>query len=443
MTTPPDVEHVDAVVVGSTIRSLVAAYVLDRLGYRAVVLERSARLGGADGSFVTGGGTVFDHGLHVLDDRRSDLATRLFTHVIDGAVHRVTLRRAIALRGQLMPYAPAPSEMPSDVRSMLADRDLVDDIGDDPPTRERLAQCYGEAFTKLILDEVLPSYPTEARHLAFGVEKHRLLANIYPWFFPQARRLQSADESRAFHDLLRAGVGQDILYPDGGSFGCFARAFVDKLDPARVEVLTDVRSVHFEVQPSSHRVESVDAAGRRFRGDHYFWGEGWPALCQLLDVPCQDIATDRVMLGSFRLDRAPITEYHEILVGDPDLRINRIHFPAAFRCSDEPLMQIEFAVPLHDHHWTLDPDEWQARWLDDTRRLGILDERHSVEDFDFRSFVMHFNAYGAEGEALRDADPTLLHPDSNVRPIVPSMANLNLTRYVARAVRYVTAVLSS
>ena len=45
-------EDVDAVVIGSNIRGLVAAYVLSQLGYCAIVLERSERLGGADGSFV-------------------------------------------------------------------------------------------------------------------------------------------------------------------------------------------------------------------------------------------------------------------------------------------------------------------------------------------------------------------------------------------------------
>lgn len=56
---------------------------------------------------------------------------------------------------------------------------------------------------------------------------------------------------------------------------------------------------------------------------------------------------------------------------------------------------------------------------------------------------MHFNGYGAEGEALRDADSALLKRDSNVHPVVPSMANLNLNRYVPRAVRDVTALLAA
>ena len=60
-----------------------------------------------------------------------------------------------------------------------------------------------------------------------------------------------------------------------------------------------------------------------------------------------------------------------------------------------------------------------------------------------RSFPMHFNGFGMEGEPLLDADPRLIRPDSNVHAVVPSMANLNLNRYVPRAIRDVTALLAN
>ena len=65
-----------------------------------------------------------------------------------------------------------------------------------------------------------------------------------------------------------------------------------------------------------------------------------------------------------------------------------------------------------------------------------------IVEFDFKSFPLHFNAFGAEGEPLRDADPTLVSSESNIRPVVPSMANLNLNGYVPRVVDYVTSVLA-
>ncbi len=439
------VEWLDAIVVGASLRGLVTAHVLNELGCRAVVLERGRSLGGADGSFVTPAGTIFDHGLHVLDHERSEVATCLFEQVTDGAVYRSTLRRAIVLRGEVMPYNPHPREMPAALRALLlahhADADLVDELGDALPTRARLARCYGQAFTDLVFDEVLPSYPTENRHRAFGVDEARLLTNLYPWFFPRARRVTGVgDGSRAFHDKLRRGEAQDVLYPREGGFGGFAAAFVRKLDPARVQVLTGCSDLRVELARDSHTVAFVEAQGRRFAAPHCFWAAGWPALCKLLALPCQDVATDRVLLGSFRFDRAPHSEWHELLVGDPRLRMNRVSFPARFRHCEEPLVQVEFAVPVAEP-WPTTGDEWLPAWQEDLRRLGVLDDRHRAVEADFRAFQMHFNAFGAEGEPLRDADPSLLAQGTNLRPVVPSMANLNLNTWVPQALAYVHAVM--
>lgn len=441
-----DIERLDAVVLGGSIRGLVAAHVLDQLGCRAVLLERAPRVGGADSSFVTPGGACFDHGLHVLDYNRSVLATRLFERAIGGNVLRQVLRRAIVLRNHIVPYNPTRAQLPPALAALLPagapEQPFVDELGLESPTRARLAQFYGQAFTDLIFDEVLPSYPSECRHRRFGVDEAKLLTNIYPWFFPRAVRPERRDDaSRAFHDRLRAGQEQEILYPRTGGFGAFAEGFRSRLNPSQVEVVTGANDLQVVLQPGTHRVLHVIAAGRRFVADHYFWGAGWPPLCKLLALPCQDVATDRVMVGSFVLDRPAHAQFHEYLVGDPACWINRVSLPASFRGTDEPLLQVEYSVPIAES-WPPDAPAWQARWRQDLQRLGLLDAGHRVVEFDFRAFVMHFNGYGAEGEPLRDADPRLLARDSNLHPLVPSMANLNLNHHVPATVAYVAAVVA-
>jgi glycine/D-amino acid oxidase-like deaminating enzyme len=439
MSTP---ETVDAVVIGANMRGLVTAHLLDALGYRAVLIERGPKLGGADGTFVTPGGARFEYGLHVLDEDRSEIATRLFRRAVDDRVHRVRLERGIVLRGQAMPYAPRPSQMPDELRRMLPGEELVDALGDDPPTRANLARHYGRAFTDLVFDEVLPSYPSENRHRRFGVDESRLLANIYPWFFPRAqRRSKSGDESRAFHDRLRNGLPQWILYPREGGFSGFAEGLLRKLDRARIEVLMGADDLRLELAPGSHTVAAVHAKGRVLRARHVFWAGPWEPLCRILGLPCQSVATDRVMLGSFVFDRPATSAFNELLVGDPSFSLARVYFPGRWRESDDPLMQVEFAVPKAED-WPADPEHWRAKWLDDARRLGLIGAQHRLVEFDFKAITMHFNGFGMEGEPLRDADPSAIQAGSNLHPVVPSMANLNLNRYVPRAIAEVGAVLA-
>ena len=70
-------------------------------------------------------------------------------------------------------------------------------------------------------------------------------------------------------------------------------------------------------------------------------------------------------------------------------------------------MQVEYAFPKAEA-WSIDPDHWRTLWLADLRRLGILQADHHVDEFDFKTFCLHYNAFGMEGEALRDADPAVL-----------------------------------
>lgn len=437
-----DIQELDAVVVGASTRGLVATYVLSAFGFRAVLLERAPFIGSADGSFQLSDGTWFDFGMHVLDDMRSPMATHLFRHVVGQRVNRLKLKRAMVLRGHIVPYAPEPSSLPDELKQLLHPGELTDDIGDELPTRDRLAKHYGAGYADLIYDEVLPSYPTENRHREFGVDESELLVNIYPWFFPRARRTpKQGDISRAFHDKLRSGIDQHILYPLEGGFGGFCRGFVESYDADRIEVVTGAADVAIHLGTGKHEIDHISASGRQFRATHYFWASGWPDLCRLLDIECQNPATDQIVLGSFRLNEAADTEFHEILFGDPRHKINRISFPGAFRGSDEPLVQIEFAFPVAENR-SLDGDGWKQEWLDSLRELGILSERHRVELFDFKTRSLHFNGYGMEGVKLIDADAAKVDPGSNVHPIVPSMSNLNLNSHIPLDVEYVTRVLS-
>jgi len=436
-----ELENVDAIVVGGNLCGLVTSYLLDRLGYRAVLLERQAGVGGANASFTSPDGTTFDLGMHVLDDMRSEVTTRLFTEAIDGRVQRVLLRRGMVLGGHLVPYNPVPADMPRDLRKMLPGDEIVDDLGAGVPTREELRRYYG-AYADFVFDEVLPSFRSEWRHRELGVDESRLMTNIYPWFFPRARRRSIADrESRPFHDRLRDGEGQYVLYPEEGGFAGFARGFLAKLGP-RIEVLTDLPDLHFEINPATHTVKWVQARGRKLASRHIFWCAPWPRLCRLLDLPVQDLATDNLLLGSFRFDAPAFSDFNEILVADPSFQIDRISFPGRFAKSDAPVLQVEFAFPVADKKTPLKEPHWREAWLGDLRRLRLLGASHRVESFDFKCFRMHYNSFGAEGEPRREPDPSRILPGSNIRPVAPTMQNRNLNGSVPLYLEYVMRVLA-
>ena len=75
--------------------------------------------------------------------------------------------------------------------------------------------------------------------------------------------------------------------------------------------------------------------------------------------------------------------------------------------------------------------------------LALSTDSHQVEAFDFKTFCMHFNAYGMDGVPLAEADPSQLSDDTNFYPVTPSLFRLNLNSHVPRDIAYVTNVLST
>jgi hypothetical protein len=288
---------------------------------------------------------------------------------------------------------------------------------------------------------VLPSFRCELRHRELGVDEALLTANIYPWFFPRAtRRRIDAGESRSFHDHLRRGEEQYLLYPKEGGFAGFANGFLSKLS-SNVEILTNPDDLRFEVDQATQSIRWIEAGGRKLTSRHIFWSGRWSWLCEVLDLPTQNLATDNVLLGSFRFDSAAESEFNEILVADPTFEIDRISFPGKFAGTDAPVLQVEFAFPVADASTPLDADYWRERWVADLRRLGLLTESHRVSDFDFKKVRMHYNSFGAEGQARIEPDPSMLHPSTNIRPVAPTNQNRNLNGSVPLYIDHVARVL--
>jgi hypothetical protein len=156
----------------------------------------------------------------------------------------------------------------------------------------------------------------------------------------------------------------------------------------------------------------------------------------------QNLATDNLLLGSFRFNQPAISKYNEILIGDPSFHIDRISFPGKFAQTNAPQLQVEFAFPVADQSLPLEPQHWQQTWISDLRRLGLLGDGHRLETYDFRYFRMHYNSFGAEGEECREAAPSLLMPSSNIWPVAPTVQHRNINNRVPLYLQQINRVLT-
>ena len=432
-------ERSDALVIGSNLAALTVAHFLSSFGYSVRVIDRAAQVGGTDRSFQNRCGRTFDFGFHSLAYMRSELVTKLFLAAIDGAVHHHEHRRGMVLRGHQVPYNAPPKEWPSELAELLPPAEVRDTIGGAPPTRERIAGCYGPRFADFIYDEVLASYPAELRQLEFGIEAWKLLVNIYPWFFPRVERARvDHGSSRAYQDSVREGREESLLYPKRGGFGAFASAFRRKLEAAGVEFVLGADDFETEIRSDPLAVETVRAGGRRFHSDRVYWCASPTSLCEAIGQPLPPLDPDWFVLGSFQFAEPIDCAFTELIVGDPDHAISRISFPGRLAGERDDLVQLEFAYPKAVDPYGKDAAAWCERWTESLRALGIAPVSNALVDFDFKRVPLLYNCYGVEGEPTPELDLRAIPSDSNLKPVLPTLRKVNINTRVPQYLAFLT-----
>ena len=433
-------EHYHAIIGGGGLAGAITARILSQHRYRVLVIEKQAELGQNNRSFRNGRGEVFDPGYHALDENRSVFTTRFFHQVLNGRCHRLPLRRGIVLRGHLLDFNAPVAEWPTELAALFPVRELEDSI-EGPPTREALAKTYGDAFTALVFDEIVPSYPALLWQRENGVPEEKLLNLIYPWFFPRARRAWNPrDESSRFHAAVRQSGGHHILYPDEGGFGAFVEGIVQGIDTEYATVRTGARDVQFQFDTAAQRMEGVRCDGATATADHYFWCMPATVLAKLAGLRIPALHPQRLALGSFAFDREVLCPHHEILVGDPRIPIGRISFPGRIAAGRNHLVQTEHLFPVG--FGEVDPQTWQQECLESFRRLGIVAPDAQVleycETIEPRGFASIENLQ----ESIEEYGAAFANPETNVAIPHLGLGPENINRVVPSVFRTVYATIT-
>ena len=343
--------HFDVVFQGGNINSLVCATLAAELGFKTCILEKSRPFRGFNSSFALGDES-FDFGYHALDYGRSVLATKVVEQALDGEFIIAELARAIFLKGHLIAYNESLANYPEVLRNLFP-ADLVNDIDSENPTRADIARVYGPEFSKWAFEEAIPSYRLLAEELALGVDEKYLIKNIFPWFFPRAKRVaERASEHFRFHDAKRGGEMLNLE---------------KKAEKAGVSILTQ-----YDLEFAGKNIQSLKINGETCSFQHFFWTASVPELETKINAQLVESKPATMMMGSFVYDSDVLCDYHEILVAAPELHIDRVSFPGKMAGKRNNLVQVEFSFPTGkiDHP----ENEWHRLWQNDLAKMGVIRE---------------------------------------------------------------------
>ena len=377
----PKTIDVDSLIVGGGFAGCITAWILAAENERAVLLEKGASTAGMSGSFVDPDGNSFDYGRHVLNYGRTDLATRFFEHTLRDQVRAFTLQRGLLLRGKVIPYAAPIERWPREFRDHIRLDGTSRQVGVGS-TRSEFAAAYGDWFADFVFDDVLSAFPTLMWRLEQGTPEEELLDWIFPWFFPLSDREAPPDEaaergvfsaeSRRYHYDTRHGDGERVLFPAGGrGFGQWLEAMIDQSAP-HVEVRAELGDLDFEFEADSCRLAAVRTRDEIYRPQRVFWCAPLPILCHAFDWKLPEGEPQSFLLGNFTFQKPLDVDFHEVLSGDPDHRINRISFPGHIGGMSQPVtLQIEH-LNLSRNVAERSDAAWLSEWEQSLREVGLV-----------------------------------------------------------------------
>lgn len=418
------------IVVGGGLAGVTATYLLTKMKCDVVLIEKSGDLGGYCRSFTLNENSVFDYGLHLMDENRSKLTTFFYKKILKGKVRRFSLKRSLTINNSIVSYNAPLKDWPESLKTYFDSEEFVDNLLNEshgPITREDLNDVYGRRFVDLVFDEVLMSYPWMKYRVEQGADPAILISWVYPWFFPRATKFKiGSGKYNEFHGRVREEVQQTVLYPEEGGFGAYVTGMIDETDRGYLELKSDVSRLDFEIDAKSKSISKITCDDDVYEHPTVLWCAPNGIAMNLFAGKKEKYPLQKLVLGSFVFDKEIATDHDEILVGSLQHPINRLSFPGLINGSGHPQIQVEFMYPIE----LFDDDEeaWRRRWLKSFCELGLISESHQVLDFDFHIKVLPLLTHEQEhGQTQAFLDATV-HPESNVTYFSDIMGHGNISR---------------
>ena len=349
------------------------------------------------------------------------------------AARRLATQRVL-LQDYLVPYNAAPTEWPQELHSLFPAGDLIDSLPDTAqgwPSREQLAQCYGQAFCDLAFDDMLMSYPDVVWRLEHGRSEQELCSRVYPWFFPRAQRTECRQlDYAAFQDKTRSSGEQPILYPKEGGFGAVIDGLISSCPDDKLTVVSDIASLHIEVDREARCIRTIDVDGTSYAAARYVWTAPLPVLGSLFEIPFPVAHPQLFALGGFTFEKPVDDRFHELLVGSKKHLLNKINFPGLIAAKENNRVQLEYYFPKDS--FSEDSSFWKESWLSSINALGIPGSGNTVIDFDFKIYPQGFCTVQDHEDITDFYVNELQCDDSNIIMPYPFVGAQNINRLVPR-----------
>jgi protoporphyrinogen oxidase len=413
------------VIIGGGFAGLVSANICSHFGIDSILLEKSKLLGGGNRSKIDPKGNTFDYGYHALDENRSLITTQFFKKVLKNQFYKHKLNRGIVIKNNLLPYNEKFSKWPKKLQKEFT-IPLNDDNITNNLNRKNISKIYSKKFTDFAYDEIANSYPGIRWAIEHGGKEEDFFDLVYPWFFPmKIKRTTRNSEWDRFHDKKRITFDHYVLYPKKGGFQSFSDAIIDDIDTKYCKIKKNIKNLTIKTDPKSNNILSIKANNEQIFGDLFFWCTSPILLANFLKTKSIVIKSglpQTIIFGNFVFEKNVSSNFHEILVGSLEHKINRISFPGKMMKKKNNLIQVEYSFP--NNLFELNKNSWKQSWLKSLHTLELVKKGNSLKSFNFvsetRGFVSKYNlpflTNTLKNEIMKSIGNNIVIPGFNLGP---------------------------
>ena len=430
-------KNFDVIIIGGGLTGLTAAYTCKQFGFSAVILEKSATLGGGNQSFEDSQGNIFDNGYHTLDYGRSMLTTKFFEKILEGKFHKFLLKRGVVIKDYLLEYNSELCDWPKDLQQLFASKEFEDRI-EKLNSIKQLTDIYGSDFISLLEKDILQSYPSKKWAIEHGGKVEDHLEVVYPWFLPKTiKKAQRQTESEIFHDKARDS-DHYALYPNEGGFEQFPMMLASKLINDGQSIELNCNDIRFSYStPDKYSINHVDAKGISYKAPLVMWCAPLGQLFSIFNLPLTLTGVpQRLVLGNFVFKQEVQSDFHEILVGSSKHLINRISFPGKIAYRRDNLLQIEFYYPDGDYHFN--EGQWKDLWFKSLKEIGII-KNHNLINFTFRHEIRGFATKDSFDQISNELKDKILKVQTNLIFPFLMLGPENINRLIPETIQNVVS----
>lgn len=369
------------IIIGAGITGCVITHGLARRGYKVILIEKDAQIGGLTKTFQYGDFS-FDIGPHRFYSQKEELSNFII-NILKDDYAIISRQSEVYFLGKYYPWPLRPMvffDLPLAI-TLKSGWDLV-----------YMNIKNKKKETDTFENYVLMNYGPSLYNIFFKDYTQKFLGlspkEVHSDWAREGMRKTIIDESiasRNLFDILKLffifrPFKTEFIYPTEGT-GVFCKRLAKEVKEYGGEIWTDTVITH--IKYSSEKIEEIFLKGSGIKPQTLVWTGSLKEICKLLNLPCTGLEYLSLLLFNIEINRPAGKSYQWCYYGSKEIIFSRVTIPSLFNRNMAPEgktgLCVEVTCREGDQRWN-NPETLVERVKKDLIKVGLVGQFKDIRN---------------------------------------------------------------